>query len=232
MPKLDVRLRTVASLINPRGDSSVVHGDIGSDHGGLLVSLLRSKRIARGIAVENKSQPYDNSCRALKGLCAEVRFGDGLAVIQPGELSSLSICGMGAESMVKILEAFPDRVPDHVVLQPNRQHELVRGWGLRNGFHLNEEQIAWGHWPYAVISLQRADVSDFDASTPNDPAYADVDLEAALLFGPRILKRWEPTFVARLYEEQAYLEGLTQLRGDYEHRLHQIQKVLAASVAR
>ncbi|GAA4473000.1 class I SAM-dependent methyltransferase [Novipirellula rosea] len=232
MPKLDIRLRTVAALINPHDDSSVVHGDIGSDHGGLLVSLLRSKRIAKGIAVENKTQPYDNSCCALKGLCAEVRFGDGLAVIQPGELSSLSICGMGAESIVKILDAFPDRVPDHVVLQPNRQHELVRDWGLRNGFHLNEEQIAWGHWPYAVISLQRADVSEFDASTPKDPAYADVDFEAALLFGPLILKRWEPKFAARLYEEQAYLQGLTQLRGDYEHRLHQIQKVLAVHAAR
>ncbi|EMI16718.1 protein containing DUF633, partial [Rhodopirellula maiorica SM1] len=200
MPKLDIRLRTVASLINPRGDESVVHGDIGSDHGGLLVSLLRSKRIAQGIAVENKSQPYENSCRALKGLAAQVRFGDGLAVIHPGELSSLSICGMGAESMVKILDAFPDRVPHHVVLQPNRQHELVRSWGLRNGFHLCDEQIAWGHWPYAVISLRRAKVATQDTSTPNDPAYADVDFDAALLFGPLILKRWEPQFAARLHE--------------------------------
>ncbi|GAA5507666.1 class I SAM-dependent methyltransferase [Novipirellula caenicola] len=232
MPKLDIRLRTVAALINPHGDSSVVHGDIGSDHGGLLVSLLRSKRIAKGIAVENKSQPYENSCFALKGLSADVRFGDGLAVIKPGELTSLSICGMGAESIVKILEAFSDRVPDHVVLQPNRQHELVRGWGLRNGFHLNEEQIAWGHWPYAVISLQRATDATHNASTPNDPAYADVDLDAALLFGPLILKRWEPKFAARLHEEQAYLQGLTKLDGDYEHRLHQIQKVLASHAVR
>ncbi|TWU17397.1 tRNA (adenine(22)-N(1))-methyltransferase [Novipirellula galeiformis] len=229
MPKLDIRLKTVASLINPGGDAPVTHGDIGSDHGGLLVSLLRDKRIARGIAVENKPQPYENSCQALTALNAEVRFGDGLAVIEPGELSSLSICGMGAESIVKILEAFPDRVPDHVILQPNRQHELVRQWGLRSGFHLHEEQIAWGHWPYAVISLQRAEIAGGDAGEANDPAYADIDHQAAILFGPLILKRWDPKFAARLREEAAYLRGLKQLSGDYKHRLQQIQKVLAAS---
>lgn len=215
MPKLDVRLQTVASQIR-----SATHVDIGSDHGGLLVSLLQSGRIDRGIAIENKRQPYENSCRALARLAADVRFGEGLAVLEPEEAESLSICGMGAERIVKILQAFPTRIPSWVVLQPNRQPELIRQWALRNGFHLKDEQIARCHWPYVIMSFRRAGNS-------HDPAYQHVDQEAALLFGPLILKRRDSKFQDQLREEQEYLSGFARLTPGRTERLRLIRKVLA-----
>lgn len=96
--KLDDRLAAVADQIK-----STTHVDIGSDHGSLLVALLNQDRIKFGIAVENKQRPFDNSVRALAGLPAEVRLGDGLNPIEIGEADSLSICGMGAESIRDIL---------------------------------------------------------------------------------------------------------------------------------
>ncbi len=149
MSKLDVRLIAVTQQIR-----SKTHADIGSDHGGLLVSLLNSGRIEYGIAIENNRQPFQNSIRALTGLAAEVRFGDGLRAIQPGEADSLSICGLGAKSMLRILTVHPLRIPTHVVLQINHDPEIIRQWALDNGYHLVDEQIAWGRRPYAILSLR------------------------------------------------------------------------------
>ena len=219
MPRLDLRLQAVARQIR-----SATHVDIGSDHAGLLVALLTDGRIDRGIAIENKQQPYDNSRRALANLAADVRFGDGLEVLQPDEADSLSLCGMGAESIVKILEAFPARVPQRIVLQPNRQPELIRRWALRNRFHLVDEQIARGHWPYVIMSFQQAG----NRHDPHhDPAYANVDQQAAILFGPLILKRRDPKFADQLREEQNYLSRFARLEPRRIERLALIRKVLA-----
>ena len=120
MPKLDQRLIAVTRRIR-----SGTHADIGSDHGLLLASLLASGRINSGIAIENKRQPWENSTATLAGLAAEARLGDGLEVLKSGEADSLSICGMGAENMIAILERYPDRVPNTVVLQPNSRLSLI-----------------------------------------------------------------------------------------------------------
>ena len=218
MPKLDVRLIAVTQQIR-----SNTHVDIGSDHGGLLASMLGSGRVKYGIAIENKRQPFENSARALAGLPAEVRFGDGLHVLQSGEADSLSICGMGAESMLRILTAFPDRVPDHEVLQPNQKPELIRRWALNAGFHLVDEQIARGHLPYAILSFRRSN----DCRTM-DPAYQNVNQQAALLFGPHVLKRDDRQFDAQLLEEETYWSQFERLEPERRERLEIIRQLLSA----
>lgn len=212
---LDVRLQAVFDQIR-----CATHVDVGSDHARLLAALLKSGRIERGIAIENKQQPFANSCRRLANLAADVRFGDGLAALKAGEADSLSICGMGAESIVQILEAFPDRIPPSVYLQPNRQPELVRRWGLGNGFHLVDERIARGHWPYAILTFQHAVDRD-------DPAYDRIDRDAALLFGPLNLKRRSPELAAILREELEYFRRFERLEPAGLKRRQTIEAVLA-----
>ena len=229
MPRLDVRLIAVTKQI--RASS---HVDIGSDHGGMLVSLLESGRINYGIAIENHRQPYQNSVNALAGLPADVRFGDGLAMLKTGEAESLSICGMGASTMRSILEAFPDRVPDRVVLQPNRKPKIIRAWALKAGFHMVDEQIVygnWGHCPYSILCFQRAQKSDAGELAP-DPAYQDIDLDAAIEFGPLVLKRNEPFFQRQLKEEEVYWSKFERLEPRRVQRLALIRAVLANTVRR
>ncbi|MEM9587247.1 MAG: class I SAM-dependent methyltransferase [Planctomycetota bacterium] len=208
MPKLDERLKAVARQI--RTDR---HADVGSDHGHLLKALLASGRIRYGIAIENKRQPFANSQATLRGLAADVRLGDGVQPLRAGEVDSLSLCGMGGESMTAILSRFPDRLPAKIVMQPNRRAEQVRLWGLRGGFHLVDEQIAVGHRNYVVLTYQR--VND----TSPDPAYDQVDRDAAVSFGPWILKRQSPALTSRMREEQRYLRGLGGLCAESRRRL-------------
>ncbi|MFK8113861.1 MAG: tRNA (adenine(22)-N(1))-methyltransferase TrmK [Rubripirellula sp.] len=214
MPKLDERLKAVARQIRAR-----THVDVGSDHGHLLKALLTAGRIEQGIAIENKQQPYANSLAMLDDLAGDVRFGDGLEPLVAGEADSLSICGMGAESIVRILECFPNRVPETVLLQPNRQPELVRAWALRAGFHLRDEQQAAGHWDYIILRFERATESE-------DPAYLNVNLDSALLFGPWILKRGGHAFYESLREEESYWSRFERLRPEQTHRLAVIRRVI------
>ena len=121
--------------------------------------------------------------------------------------------------MVGILKAIPQRVPNQVVLQPNCDEELVRRWGFGNGFHLVDEQIAWSHKPYIVLTYRSA--------SGVDPAYAQQDCEAAFMFGPINLARRDRPFIARLIEERKYLLTLKRLSDTTHHRLRLIELVLA-----
>lgn len=219
VPRLDERLKTVARQIRSR-----VHVDVGADHGHLLRALLASGRIERAIAVENKRQPYENCAATLQGLQAEVRLGDGLAVVQKQEADSLSVCGMGGRSVRRIVEAFPERVPNWIVLQPNSHAELLREWALKSGFHLASESTVVAvrkRWrvEFPVLTFQRVTISD-------DPAYTNLDREAAVLFGPWNVRCPSHEFLARLAEQRAYLQRLSGLTPEMSRRLKAIERVV------
>ncbi len=219
MPKLDIRLQTVAKQIK-----ADVHVDIGSDHGQLLVALLDSGRIRHGIAIENKQQPFLNSRAALAGLDCDVRLGDGMAALTQGEADSLSICGMGGQTIVAILCKEPDRIPNRIVLQPNRKSDLVRRWAFDHKFRLSEETIVRGHWPYDVLTFRRSAMT-------SDPAYIGIDRELGFAFGPLNLKRNDPMFQDQLGREREYLRNLNRLHPESRKRLEMIETALQGSTA-
>lgn len=213
----DDRLKAAIKMIR-----SNVHADIGSDHGLMLFSMLNSGRIHRGIAIENKHQPLVNSIKTLAGLNADVRLGDGLAALRPGEVDSLSICGMGGVKMRKLLLAFPDRLPLQVVLQPNAGSNLIRKWGRDNGFHLVDEQmIVRRNCRFTILNFHQADEKNHA-----DPVYAQTNLLASLEFGPWFIKRQEPQFIDRLLEEKNYWSRFDQLEPERLKRLKLIREVL------
>ena len=218
MPKLDQRLIAVTRQIR-----SGVHADIGSDHGLLLASLLGSGRIDYGIAIENKQQPWENSKTTLAELAAEVRLGDGLDVLEKDEADSLSICGMGAENMVAILDRYPERIPAKIVLQPNSRAELIRDWAWHAGFWLVAEQIVRTTGKYAVLTLERAP----SGTDQDDPAYDGVDQACGFAFGPLILKENSPALVLDLHDEERWWSQFSELKPRAQRRLMLIRKFTA-----
>ena len=215
--KLDDRLIAVAAQIR-----SNVHADIGSDHGSLLAELLHRGKIEYGIAIENKQLPFENSARALRGMNADVRLGDGLQSLRNSEADSLSICGMGAESMRQILLAYPDRIPDRVVLQLFHKPEIIRRWALDNGYHLLSDTTTLGKRRYTILSYQRSKILN-----RGDPAYENIDRELALLFGPFVLKREDRQFDLHLQTEEAWWRDFDRLSEESAHRLELLRKVMA-----
>jgi tRNA (adenine22-N1)-methyltransferase len=194
---LEPRLQAVADFIQAH-----THLDIGSDHALLPKCLLQTKRIQKAIVIEKTLQPFGNARAALRGLEAEVRLGDGLEPYQHHEADSLSISGLGAGTMVKILSTYPERLPAKLTLQPNDNARALRLWARVSGFHLTAEAMAQGYWRYSILH--------FEQHTGNDPAYADVNLEAALTYGPHLLKSNHPLLLAELEYQRPYLKSLGQ----------------------
>jgi tRNA (adenine22-N1)-methyltransferase len=222
MIKLDRRLHAVAQPI--RGP---VHADVGSDHGYLLRYLLESQRVRRGIAIEKRSGPLENSRRSLAGLNADVRLADGLAGLAAGEVDSLSVSGIGGQTLVDILQAAPERVPDCLVLQPNSHHDLVRRWAREHGFQLIDETLVLGRptvmapQRYVILQLRRA-------PGEADSAYRELDLEVADCFGPWLIRKRDPALVEGLRAERDYLERLPRLAIATRRRLRLIRQALEA----
>ncbi|WP_241899943.1 tRNA (adenine(22)-N(1))-methyltransferase TrmK [Deinococcus sp. UR1] len=180
-PVLDDRLETVLSLI--RAES---HADIGSDHAGLPLELVRRGHIERGVIVELNPGPLENArqavARAGLGDRLDVRHGDGLTPLAPGEVPSVSLTGMGALTMRGILERGAARRvhPDALVVQPNDNAAPLREWALGAGYHLRAERLASGYWTYPVLRFERAEGPD--------PAYDGLPRESALRYGPLLLR--------------------------------------------
>lgn len=228
MPRLDQRLKIVARQIR-----SEVHADIGSDHGHLLLALLAAGRISRGIAIENKLQPFANSKATLVGRNCDVRMGDGLEALILGEANSLSICGMGGGSIVQILTRFPERVPSKLIVQPNQRVDLVRRWGLKTGFRLVDEHFVGDDRIFEVLefasdAVEASSNEDSAGTDPafRDPAYRGLDEDAAVILGPHHLVRREPKFIERLQEERAYYLGMQALSPASRKRFEAISRVL------
>lgn len=203
--KLEPRLQAVAQEIVAQ-----THADIGADHALLPRYLLLSGRVQRVIVVEKNLGPWENSRRALAGLAAEVRLGDGLEALEPAEADSLSLCGMGAQLMVGILAAHPDRLPSRLVLQPNGSALPLRRWALEAGYALVNEQMVQGFWRYSILTLERGPCT----------AYEGLPLEPALRFGPLLLKARHPLLWAELQARQQHLAGLPPVEGVQQERAY------------
>ena len=157
LPQLDARLSAAAGYVRP----GHVAADIGCDHGKLTVDLLVSGRCPKVIAADLRPIPLSKAqenCR--KAGCedrAELRLGNGLEVLQPGEATDIVIAGMGAETIIEILQAAPwvRSGAVQLVMVPANKPEILRRWLARRGFALRAETLcqAAGRW-YAVMNAR------------------------------------------------------------------------------
>ncbi|MCC9599343.1 class I SAM-dependent methyltransferase [Stieleria sp. JC731] len=216
--RLDRRLAAVAMQI-PFG----AHADIGSDHAYLLRWLLRHNKIRCGIAIEKTESPFANSLRTLKGLKADVRLADGFAGLSQGEADSVSLCGMGGRLISNILEAFPDRVPATVIAAPNDHPDQVRRWAIRMGYGLVDESFVLDRHPYMIMRFERGMLGSLECDNQDDAI--------ALQFGPLLIERWEPEFVAYLQREKKRLDGYAKRTAESQQRLDAIVRLLAEKSA-
>lgn len=184
------RLETIGSLV-PEG---CVLADIGTDHAYLPVWLLERGQIKRAIAGDIAAGP----CQAARTTIVqhglqdnvEVRLGSGLSVLQPGEADCIAIAGMGAATMISILEADMEvaKAAALLVLQPMAGAASLRAWLTSHGWQLVDEELVDDapHF-YEIISARRGAA----------PAYS----AAQLAIGPVLLAKQHP-LLAQQFERQ------------------------------
>lgn len=155
VPHLDARLAAAAAYVRP--GSTVA--DIGCDHGKLSAWLAGSGRCPLVFACDLREGPLQKARETCAPWADRVvfRLGSGLKVLAPGEAQDIVIAGMGAETIMEILDAAPWAFDGryNLILVPATKHSLLRRWLARRGFALQSETLctAAGRW-YAVMNAR------------------------------------------------------------------------------
>ncbi|MCO7036521.1 tRNA (adenine(22)-N(1))-methyltransferase TrmK [Pseudomonas carnis] len=203
---LSQRLERVAAHI-PAGARLA---DIGSDHAYLPVALIHRGAIAAAVAGEVAATPFYAANRTVvdNGLTQHitVRLADGLAAIEAGDdITAISLCGMGGETIRDILDSGRARLNgrERLILQPNGGEQPLRQWLMENGYQiLHEELLRENRFYYEIIVAERTEAMTYTAEQ--------------LYFGPLQMQARSPEFLAKwqriLREKRKTLASLEQAR--------------------
>ena len=158
LPTLDARLSAAAELVRP-GEPVA---DIGCDHGKLTAVLAASGKYPKVIGADLRPGPLAKAEQTLEYAgCkdrAELRLGDGLSVLSPGEVSTIVLAGVSAQTTWEIIEKAPwVSAPGgpRLVMAPATRHSDLRRWLWEHGFAFAADRPvqAAGRW-YAVMAAE------------------------------------------------------------------------------
>ncbi|MFJ5715398.1 tRNA (adenine(22)-N(1))-methyltransferase [Neobacillus sp. NPDC093127] len=223
--KLSVRLSTVAKYVIEGARIA----DIGSDHAYLPCYLAKNVGIRFAVAGEVAMGPYQSAERNVlsEGLSdiISVRMGDGLEVIQPGEVDCITIAGMGGALITNILENGKNKLDSvkRLVLQPNISAISIRKWFLANNWELVAEEIIEEDGKiYEILIGEKGD--------PYKPYRTNVDM--GLLLGPFLVKKQDAAFRKKWAAEKenwqciyGALEGAAETAETNEKRQELVNKM-------
>ncbi|HEU4965494.1 MAG TPA: class I SAM-dependent methyltransferase [Bacilli bacterium] len=199
MITLSNRLARIASYV-PTG---VKTADIGSDHAFLPIHLAQSGKSVYAVAGELNLGPFKAAERNVRqqGLTdrVSVRRGDGLAVIEPGEVDVITVSGMGGGTIKEILAADTSKLQgvSRLVLSPQGDADTLRRWLLEQGWQIvDEDLLIEDDKLYEFVVAERGEMK--------------IDNPLALEFGPLLLARKHPLLVERLDYEIGKLDRALQ----------------------
>ena len=199
---LDKRLQAVASFV-PQG---AAFADIGTDHAYLPVWLLEKGIIASAVAGDIAAGPCQaaRTTVAMHGAAAaiSVRQGSGLAVLKPGEVDCIAICGMGGSTISSILAAdMPIALSvRRLILQPMAGAAALRRWLVNKGWHIIHEELVEDepHF-YEIICAEPLGGAAGAASSYSEAEY---------LLGPVLLRQGHPLLAKHIARQEHALQEL------------------------
>ena len=171
MMTLSDRLALIASKIQ-KGETMA---DIGTDHGFLPLYLFDSgisprvimtdiSRASLGKAIQNTCEYYSchDDTHLPEGIC--FRTGDGLAVLDDGEVDAVVMAGIGGRLMCDILAADPEKSMSFskLILQPRKHPGYIRRYLYENGFVITDESLVReGKFICEIITAQQYEETFF-----------------------------------------------------------------------
>ena len=225
---LSKRLEAVAERV-PQGARVA---DIGCDHAYLPIALIKRGQVPAAIGCDINKGPLEaarkNAARA--GISSEqlaLRLGDGLTALAPGEVSVVTLAGMGAGLMAEILAAAPEVVAAlaRIIVSPNVAPWILRRWAMDHGFAVVAETVVLenDHY-YEVIALEPAAAPVVYSETAlyfgvtlrtRSDALATAYFAARRENDERLLAAWEPVRTRRAEVAERY-DRLSALWREWE----------------
>ncbi|WP_284638715.1 tRNA (adenine(22)-N(1))-methyltransferase [Paenibacillus silviterrae] len=246
MLRLSKRLECIARQV-PDGSRMA---DIGSDHALLPSWLAERGSITFAVAGEVNEGPRDAALRQVKaaGLqkLIDVRLGDGLEVIEPGEVDVITIAGMGGTLIASILEAGAAKLEGvrRLVLQPNVGEDNVRRWLVQHGWVLIQEQILEEDGKiYEILTAVPESAADITNLKLYEPFQLGENVKLSenrlLLMGPYLVREGSPVLIKKWEAEIKKLQMIERQLGqsdnpasrekerELQEEMHAIREVLA-----
>lgn len=204
---LSKRLEQVAQLV-PEGTRMA---DIGCDHAYLPIELVKRGRVAHAIGCDINRGPLEAADKNAQRACLdrsvlELRLGDGLNAIAPGDVDVVTIAGMGAGLMADILSARPEVTNklSRIVVSPNVAPWILRQWAMAHDFKVTNETVVYENDRYyEVFTLEPSEM----------PVHYT---EAMCYFGVELPKACDAVtqayFVARRESDERLLSAWEEVR--------------------
>ena len=149
------RLLSCAGFVHP-GDRVA---DIGCDHGYLSIHLLTQGIASSCIASDVNEGPLQSAMRNARkfGVANKMEFclSDGVQSV-PRDFDTLVCAGMGADTMIHILESAPWLKDNkyRLILQCQSKTPALRHWLYGKGFRINRETLAKdGKFVYSIMDV-------------------------------------------------------------------------------
>lgn len=214
--ELSKRLEAVAGLVTPGNRLA----DVGTDHGYIPIYLLEAGIVPCAIAMDVNKGPLQQAMEHIKrdGLEGKIvtRLSDGMKELEPGEVDTVVIAGMGGALTLRILEESRGVLESlkELVLQPQSEIARVRRWLAENGFRIAAEDMILEDGKYypmmRVIQKEPGEVP-LNASENGEKDRGFSQMEA--LYGPILLKEKHPCLKEYLqWERQIKEKVLEQLK--------------------
>lgn len=168
--KLTARLEKISSLVDPGKKIA----DIGTDHAYIPSYLMSKGLVSEAILTDVNKGPLDNAKSEISKLGFEdrcqLRLGNGLEVVKPGEVDQIIIAGMGGILISEILEAGRSTAiaAEKLILQPMQAQEELRQYLDRSGYEIESEHIVREDFRIYEILVVRYRGLDYQTSSYRD----------------------------------------------------------------
>lgn len=143
MNKLSKRLEVVSSFI--KDNSKII--DIGCDHGLLSIFLAQKYKNINIIASDVNKNALCSAINNIKNAKLEdrieTRLGSGLEVVNPDEIDTVVIAGMGSNTIVGILKYSRDKLVNvnNIIVQSNTDLYFLRKNITSIGYYIEDEVL-------------------------------------------------------------------------------------------
>lgn len=228
LTKLLKRLTTIADMVIK--DKAVA--DIGADHALLSIYMMERRLISNAIVTDIIDGPYERAKKAVNDSPyrnnIEVRKGDGIDIINPHEVATVIIAGMGGDTIADIISRDWDKSESFTrfILQPMSRPNILRKLLANRGWVLLEERLVYENGKYFIILSYKPN------NTPYELSPLEIDIGPMLLIKTYEYKReYLQSYLAKykaisnsLNKSPGYKEHKLLL--DYQDKIRELEEIL------
>ena len=209
MALLSDRLKAVAEMITP----GIPVADIGCDHAYLPIYLVRENISPYVVACDVNAGPVIRAQENIEDVDLaeniDVRQGDGLSVLTPGEVKSVVFAGMGGKLMIRILSEGEDVLEkvSEIIMEPQSDVAALRHFLQDRGFRIiSENMVSEEGKFYPIIKAVHGTM--------------DWDREIYFRYGKILLREENPVLHEFLLIEKEYCSNLLRELSENEDIPH------------